>query len=321
MKRVRRLLVLASIGLSLGHVTASAQEYPSRTINLIATISAGSATDAVGRFVATSLGKEWGTTVVVENKPAAGSLVGTEYVARAAPDGYTLLLTSTGHYSAPAVSGAPYDPVRDFVPIAALATSPVLVATRTNSPFKNLSDLLTAAKQRPGDLSYSHSGTGTTAHMGGALLETMAGIQFRDIPYKTTTQGPIDASSGEVDFVIASPPSSMSLIKAGRLRVLATSSLRRSALLPNVPTVEEAGVPGYQLSSPIWLFAPRGTPQPIVTKLSQAVTRIASSPEFKQFCLNLGIEADPQDTDTVKAAMVAENEKWKRLVELTKPKK
>jgi tripartite-type tricarboxylate transporter receptor subunit TctC len=317
---LRRSLAFASFVLALLPLPSAAQEYPTRPIRVVVPVSAGSGTDATARFVATGLAKAWGATVVVDNRPGAGTALGTELVAKAAPDGYTLLFTYAAHYSNQWVTNVSFDAVRDFEPVARLANSTLVVATKPDSPFRNVRDLIAAAKQKPGAVSYASAGNGSTGHMAGALLENMAGVTLNHVPYKAASQVPIDASTGQVDFMIGGLASALPLIKSGRLRVLAVTADKRSANLPDAPTMAEAGLPGYENSSPIWVFAPRGTPAAIVNKLSDALTRIASTPEFKYYCFGQGIEVDVQDTATAKKGAAAELEKWKKLVQLTAPK-
>lgn len=320
MNIARRSITLASLALAVWQGSALAEEYPSRTIQIVVPVTAGSGTDATARFVANALAKAWRATVVVDNKPGAGAALGTGVVARAPADGYTLLFTYAAHFSNQWVMSVPYDAVRDFEPVARLAKSTLILATKPDSPFRTVRDVIAAAKQKPGAVSYASAGAGSTGHMAGALLSKMAGIELNHVPYKSASQVPVDASTGQVDMMFGGLASALPLIKSGRLRVLAVTAATRSANLPDVPTMAESGLPGYENSSPIWVFAPRGTPQPIVNKLSEALTRIASTPEFKEYCLNQGIEVDVQDAATVKASAPAELEKWRKLVELTTPK-
>lgn len=313
----RRSVLLASLALAFWQGSALAQEYPSRPIKIVVPVTAGSGTDATARFVAQALAKVWDATVVVDNKPGAGAVLGTEFVANAPADGYTLLFTYAAHFSNQWVIKPRFDAVRDFEPIARLANSTLILATKPDSPFRTVRDLIAAAKQKPGGVSYGSAGIGSTGHMAGALLEKMAGIELNHVPYKAASQVPVDASTGQVDVMFGGLASALPLIKSGRLRVLAVTAEKRSANLPDVPTMAESGVPGYENSSPIWVFAPRGTPQAIVNKLSDALTRIASTPEFNEYCFGQGIEVDVQDAATVKADAPVELAKWKRLVELT----
>jgi tripartite-type tricarboxylate transporter receptor subunit TctC len=316
----RRSLALASVALALWQGPALAQEYPSRPIRIVVPITAGSGSDATARFVANALGKAWGVTVVVDNKPGAGAVLGTDFVAKAPADGYTLLFTYAAHFSNQWVMSTPFDAVRDFEPVARLANSTLILATKPDSPFRTVRDVIAAAKQKPGAISYGSAGIGTTGHMAGALLSSMAGVELNHVPYKSASQVPVDAATGQVDVMFGGLASALPLVKSGRLRVLAVTAATRSSNLSDAPTIAESGLPGYENSSPIWVFAPRGTPEAIINKLSAALLRIASTPEFKEYCHAQGIEVDVQDAATVKASAPAELEKWRRLVELTTPK-
>jgi tripartite-type tricarboxylate transporter receptor subunit TctC len=319
MKISRRSAIIAAAALAMPPGPAWSQEYPSKPIRLVVPVSAGSGSDATARFLANALGKAWGVTLVVDNKPGAGAMLGTDIVAKAPADGYTLLFTYAAHYSNQWVLSPPFDAVKDFEPIARMANSTLVLATKPDSPYRTVRDLVTAAKHKPGALSYASAGLGSTGHMAGALLESLAGIELNHVPYKAASQVPLDAASGQVDVMFGGLASALPLIRSGRLRVLAVTSATRSAILPDAPTIAESGFPGYENSSPIWAFAPRGTPQAIVKKLSEVFTRAASSAEFKEFCLSQGIEADVQDAATVKAGAPGELEKWRRMVELTTP--
>jgi tripartite-type tricarboxylate transporter receptor subunit TctC len=297
--------------------TAFAQDYPNRPIKVIVPVTAGSGTDATARFFGHALAKAWGATVVVDNKPGAGGAIGTDFVAKAPADGYTLLFTYAAHYSNQWVMKTNFDAVKDFEPVARLATSTLIIATNPKSKFRTLQDLIAAAKQKPGAVSYASAGLGSTGHMVGALLSAMAGIELNHIPYKAASQVPVDASSGLVDFMIGGLASALPLVKGGRLRVLAVTADKRSANIPDVPTVAEAGLPGYENSSPIWMIAPQGTPQPIINKLSDALVKIASTKEFRDYCVLQGIEDDVQPAAKAQADAPAELAKWRRLVELT----
>lgn len=303
----------------MGTAHAQAQDYPNKAVRIVVPVTAGSGTDATARFFSNALGKAWNATIIVDNKPGAGAALGTEFVAKAGSDGYTLLFTYAAHYSNQWVLKPSFDAVKDFEPVARLANSTLVIATRADSPIRNLADLIAAAKRTSGGVSYASAGIGSTAHMAGALLEKMAGVNLNHVPYKAASQVPLDAASGQVDVMIGGLASALPLIKSGKLRAIAVTAAKRSSNLPGVPTVAESGLPGYENSSPIWVLAPRGTPQAIVNKLSAELTKIAATPEFKEYCINLGIEVDIQDAATYKASAVAELQKWKTLVDLTTP--
>lgn len=319
MQVIRRAFTFAVMA-ALIPMASLAQDYPSRTIRLVVPVTPGSGTDATACYLANALSKAWSATVVVDNKPGAGAIVGTEFVAKAPADGYTLLFTYAAHFSNQWVVATSFDAVQDFEPVARLATSALILATKPDSPLRTTRDLMAAARQKPGAISYASAGLGTTGHMAGALMSSMAGIQLNHIPYKAASQVPVDAASGQVDFMIGGLASALPLIKAGRLHVIAVTTTSRSANLPDVPTVAESGLPGFENSSPIWVFAPRGTPAAIVQKLSDALTRIAATPEFKEYCVSQGIDVDIQDAAAVRGSAPGELLKWKRLVELTASK-
>lgn len=322
---MKKRIFLAAASLPLvwtaGLAQAQTSGYPNKAIRIVVPVTAGSGTDATARFLANALGKAWNTTVIVENKPGAGASLGSEFVAKAAPDGYTLLFTYAAHYSNQWVLKPQFDAVKDFEPVARLANSTLVVATKADSSIRTMADLIAAAKKSPGQLSYASAGLGSTGHMAGALLSKMAGIELNHVPYKAASQVPVDAASGQVDFMIGGLASALSLVKGGRLHAIAVTADKRSANLPNVPTVAEQGLKGYENSSPIWVLAPRGTPQDIVNRLSTQLTRIAATPEFKEYTFNQGIEVDIQDAATFKAQAPAELLKWKQLVELASPER
>lgn len=316
----RRALALTTLAaFALAVFQAQAQDYPHKPIRIVVPISPGSATDSTARFVANELSKAWNTTVVIDNKPGAGIINGTEIVAKAPADGYTLLFTYAAHYSQSLVQATPYDPVKDFETVAQLVDTQLVMAVRTDSPFKSLADVVAAAKAKPGEISYGSAGIGTTGHMSGALLESIANVRMNHVPYKSASQVPIDAASGQTDIMFGGTSSAMSLIRAGRLRVLAMTGTMRSPSFPDVPTMAEAGLAGYEISSPVWMMAPRGMPRPIIAKLSDALVRIAGTSEFRDSALKLGLDPAPLNSAALTANVPKEIAKWKRAVDLTKP--
>lgn len=294
---------------------AHAAEFPDgKPVRIVVATGAGSGSDLTARQIAVGLSKELNSPVFVENKTGAGGVIGTDYVAKAPPDGYTLLGTYAQHYTNQLVQKTPYDAVKDFEPIARVANSALVIVVAPDSPFKTLKDVVEAAKQKPGTISYGSSGNGTTSHMAAALFANMAGISLNHVPYKAPGQVALDASAGLLNLGFNGMSTVLPLIKGGRLRALAVTTAARSQSLPDVPTVAELGYPGYEAASPIWIFAPRGTPQPIVDKLSVAVTHQAQSPAFKELCLHQGLEVDVQNAATAKAAGPVELEKWRKLM-------
>lgn len=313
----RKLVALAASG-ALPLNEAFAQEYPARLIRIIVPIAAGTATDGSARYLANALSKALGATVIVENKIGADGTIGTEFVAQAAPDGYTLLATFAIHYIHQWMQKVSYDAVRDFEPIAQFGQTAVVLVVAADSPLRSLRDVVEAAKQRPGQLSYASAAS--TSTMAASLMENLAGVKFRMIPYKSSPQSVIDAASGVVDMTLAGVAAALPLIRSGRARALAVTTARRSQNMPDVPTMAESGLAGYDFSSPNWMFAPRGTPPAIIARLSEEITRIAATPEFRQFAQTQGFEVDIHTAAAVKAGAAAELEKWGRLVTLSNVK-
>jgi tripartite-type tricarboxylate transporter receptor subunit TctC len=317
MQKISAMIAVAAVQLVACVWQASAQNYPSRPIRVIVPFEASGAMDVVMRIVGKKVSDSGAAQIVIENKTGAGGVIGTDSVAKAAPDGTTLLGTYAQHYTNQLVQKTPYDAVSDFEPIARIANSALVISVATSSPYKSLKDVIEAAKKQPGVVTYGSSGNGTTSHMASALFSSMAGVQLNHVPYKAPGQVALDAAAGQIDLSFNGMSSVLPLIKGGRLRALAVTTAQRSQSLPDVPTVAELGHPGYEAASPIWIFAPRGTPQPIIDKLSEAVVRQAQSQAFADLCASLGLEVDVQTAAVAKAAGPAELDKWRRLMKAT----
>lgn len=295
-----------------------AQTYPVRPVRFVVPVAPSSATDLVARQVSVSLSKLWGQSVVVENRPGAGGAIGTDAVAKAQPDGYTVLFTFSTHYTTPWLEKTQYNPVKDFEPIARLASTALVMVTAADSPYKTVRDVIAAAKREPRSLSYASAGDGSASHMSGALLNAIARIQMTHAPYKNGAQAMVETASGQVQVAFAGQ-AALPLIRAGKLRVLAVTSAQRSALMPNArPMNKAAGIEGYDLTSPVWAFAPKGTPAALIDKLSDAFGAIVASQEFKAFCTAQALDPGFMPAAAVRAGVTAEAEKWHRLVQLTR---
>ncbi|MGE4238912.1 Bug family tripartite tricarboxylate transporter substrate binding protein [Ramlibacter sp.] len=316
----RRSLLASSALATLPAGFAFADEYPSKTIRILVSTGAGTATDATARYAASQLTKMWNQPVVVENVTGAGGVIATTQVFRAPADGYTLLFTYASHYSNQWTTKTPYDAVNDFEPVARMASTALVLAVKPDSPFKTARDVIAAAKKAPGTLTYGTAGPGTTGHMAGALFASIAGIELKHVPYKTPGAAAVDAASGVLDMCFNGPASVMPLVQGGRLRIVAQTGTKRMSSMPDVPTMVEAGLPGYENSSPVWMFAVKGTPQPILAKLSDALVRIGNTPEFRDAVAKAGLEVDVAGMAQSKAAGPAELEKWKRMTALTASK-
>jgi tripartite-type tricarboxylate transporter receptor subunit TctC len=276
--KLQRALLAAAVLLS-STLTASfdvvAQAYPSQPIRLIVPFTPAGATDIVARMVATRVGANTGWSFVIENRAGAGGNIGMDATAKAKPDGYTLAMGQTADLAInPALfAKMPYDALKDFVPVALVASVPVVLVVRGDSPLKNLADVVAAAKAQPAKLTQALAGNGTVGHLAGELFSRRAGIRFTNVPYKGAAPALTDLMGGQTDVMFATPQSIVSLIKSGKVRPIAVSSARRVAVLPDVPTIAEAGYPGYEAVDWKVLVAPSGTPPEVVKALNAEVNK------------------------------------------------
>jgi len=323
MATTRRLLLKAAAALSLVGMSAAAlpQPFPSRPIKIIVPASAGTSIDAVARFFSEHLARQLNTSFVVDNRPGAGGLIGYVAAAKAAPDGYTLILTGIPLYLLPLFSESPappFDSVKDFAPVARVARVPLAIVVPADSPYKTMGDLLQAMKNKPAELTYSSQGVGSTAHLCVVVLNDMSKTKARHIGYKETTTAVTDVIGGRIDFTCQGSAGVLGLVQAGKLRILAVAGAKRLDQLPNVPTVAESGVPGFDASSQLDFMAPAATPQAVLNLLSEHVTQIARSPEYIEFCTKQVIGADSLDSAALRPEMLREAERWKRIVQLAR---
>ncbi|MES2999575.1 MAG: tripartite tricarboxylate transporter substrate binding protein [Pseudomonadota bacterium] len=313
----RRTFIVAAAGACALPLSAWAA-FPDRPIRMVVMISPGTGTDAVARFIATGMSKQLNTPVVVENKAGAGGTIGTEFVAKAPADGYTVLITNGGHFTTPWLyEKLAYDPQADFTPVAQVASSALAVAVPAASPYQTMREMLDDAKKRPGKLSFSSAGQGSASHLTGALMWSVAGVNVQHVPYKSSSQAVMDAASGQVDIAVNGMAGVMPLVKGGKIRVLAVTSLKRSELLPTVPTLDEVGLRDYEVISPIFALARTGTPDSVVSALSSAIAVSAGSPEFKDLCHAQGLDVDIRGSAALQSAMPKEFARWKKMVVLT----
>ena len=271
------------------------QSFPQRPVRLIVPFAPGGTTDIVARGVAQRLSTLWGQQVVADNRPGGGTLLGAEIVANAAPDGHTLLMVGTSTIINTGTSFAPpsnrIDVERDFSSIILCATGANVVSVRANAPYRNLQELIAATKAKPTSLTYGTSGVGSSNHFSGELLMLMAGIQLVHVPYKGNAPALTDAVGGQIDMVFAGAAAVQTLVKAGRLRALAIGSKQRFVLLPDVPTFDEAGLPGYEMPNFFGFGAPAGTPRTVVAKINRDTETLLKQPEIIQQLLNDGLTA------------------------------
>ncbi len=280
----RRFTCLAAAALCLTAGSAMAQEWPSaKPVRLIVPFATGGSADVYGRVVAQRLQETLGQGFVVENRPGAGSIVGTDAVAKSAPDGYTLLVMSNTHTANESlIASKPFQLMRDFVPVAPLSASDLVLVARAGLPAPNLGEILKAAKAKPDGMTYASSGPGTPYHMAGELLKHMAGVKIVHVPYKGSAQARTDVLGGQVDIMFDAIPTMVEQVKAGKVRAIATSGKTRSPIMPDVPTLNEAGVPGYEATIWLGIMAPKGTPAAIVNRLNAEIAKITQNADIRR---------------------------------------
>ncbi|MEY4748073.1 MAG: hypothetical protein RIQ60_287 [Pseudomonadota bacterium] len=317
--------VVAVVGVGAGltlptpaRAQAAAADYPSKPVRIIVPFAPGGSADVFGRFVAQRLQEALGQNFVIDNRPGAGSVIGTDAVAKSAPDGYTLLLMSNTHtVNESLIPNKPFQLMRDFAPIAPLNYSDLVLVTKAGLPQQTLADLLKAAKARPGGLSYASSGPGTPYHMAGELLKFMAGVDILHVPYKGSAGARTDVLGGQVDMMFDAIPTMSEHIRAGKVRALATTGKQRSTTLPDVPTASEAGVPGYEATLWLGLMAPRGTPAAIIGKLNAEVAKITGNPEVRRAWGAQGTTAMTMGVDEFSRYMSGDITKWAEIVKVS----
>ena len=294
----------------------SAAEFPARPIRLVVPYPAGGPTDATARAIVPKLAAALGQSVIVDNRGGAGSIVGTDIVAKAAPDGYTLLLFTTANaINASLMSNLPYDMQKDFAMITMLAVLTSIVVVHPSLPVQSINDLVSLARAKPGQLSYASAGHGTPMHLAGELFKSMAGINIAHIPYKGSAPAIVELISGQVQLsLIGASPVLLSHIKGGRLRALAVTNAKRSALLPELPTMNEAGLRGYESEGWHALGAPARTPKAVVDRIYREVEVILGSPDTKAYLLSNAAEPVGMPPDQFAAKLKDEIAKWERVV-------
>ena len=302
--------------MSAAHAQAQAQAYPNRPVRWVVPFPPGGSTDLIGRFTGQELSKRIGQPVVIDNRPGAGGIIGTEHVAKSAPDGYTLLQGSVAQFATFPTMYAklPYDPVKDFVPITLLQTITTTMVVTPSLPVKTVKDLVALARQRPGELNFTASGMGTTTYLTGELLKRRAGIDMTFITYKGSGPALNDVMAGFVQIMFEPLPSALPLINGGKLRVLAVTSRNRSPALPQVPTLDESGFPGFDMVTWQGMFAPAGTPSAVVDRLNGELTRILRTPEITQKVFDQGGQIGANTSEEFARFIRDESAKWSKVI-------
>lgn len=289
----------------------AAQNYPARTVRIVAPFPPGGSVDVVGRILATKLTENLGKQVIVDNRSGASGVIGTEIVAKAPPDGYTLLINTiplvTNQFLMPRV---PYDPLRDFEPVSMVTSSPSLVTVHPSVPVRSIKQLIALARAKPGQLNYSAAGFGTNPHIAGELFNLLAGVEIVAVQFKGGGPADVAAISGEVAATFGNISQEIGYVKAGRLRALAVTSTTRSSALPDLPTVAEAGVPGYEFLTWHGILAPKGTPRPIVNLLNEQLKKILTAPGEEKFWQERGLDVIASSPEEFGARLASEQKKW-----------
>jgi tripartite-type tricarboxylate transporter receptor subunit TctC len=314
MRRTTLALLLAMLW--LGAAFAQSANWPARPIHLVVPFPPGSSSDIVARLVAKSLSERLGQQLVVENRPGASGSVGTEAVARANPDGYTLGLANTSTLTlSPSLAARPaYDPLKDFAPISMVGASPFVLALYPGLPVHDLKGLIAKAKAEPHKLTFAEAGPATLANLAGVLFAKMANIELTMVSYRGSEQEVLDVIEGRVDMQIATIPPTLQLIRDGKVRAVAVTGARRSAMLPDVPTVAESGLPGYE--TVLWqaIYAPAGTPAPIVTRLNAEMNAILRDRDVVEAFARLGVEVEPSTPQRLADRIAADLKKWREVI-------
>lgn len=314
LRHVAALLLAAGLAMAPA-LRVLADDYPSRPVKIIVPFGAGGPTDVYTRAIAEELHKALHQPFVMENRPGAGTTIGTDLVAKAPPDGYTLLMVSgTQTVNETLYARKPYQLMRDLTPIAPLLDTDLVLVVHPSVPVKTLQELLALARAKPGTLNYGSSGPGSNYHMAGELLKNITGVDIVHVPYKGSTGARNDILSGQIQILFDSVPTMAPTIKAGMVRALGTSGSQRSAILPDVPTLSEAGAPGFQATLWVGFMAPKGTPQPIIEKLNREITKITQRPDIKAAWEKQGAKPFAMAQPQFATFMQAQVDKWAKVI-------
>ena len=313
---LRTILALASIAAALCVPSDASAQWPDRPIRLIVPFAAGSSSDTIARLVALKLGELLGQQVLVDNRVGGSTIIGTDAVAKSAPDGYTIGLANTTTHAASAGLSAslPFDPVKDFAPIAMIGVSPFVLITSPHTPAVTLKEFVTLAKASPGTLTYASAGTATLAHLAGELFKAKADVNVTHIPYRGTAQSMFDLMQGRINLLVGTIPPTLQSIRDGKLRALATMSDKRNSALPDVPTAAEAGVPGCEAALWTALVVPAAVPADIVKRLTEATLAIVGTEEVQKALRIQGVDPDPGPPQAVAAQIKTDIAKWREVI-------
>jgi len=321
-QRIRRrcAAVIAAVSLAclLPGPPGHAQEYPARPVRFIVPFAAGGPADAFGRTVAQQLQEAMHGNFIVENRPGAGSIIGTDAVAKAAPDGYTLLVMSNTHtVNESLIPNKPFALMRDFAPVAPINYSDLVLVARNDLPIKDLADLLQQAKAKPDGMTYASSGPGTPYHMAGELFKAMAGVSIIHVPYKGSSTARTDVLGGQVDMMFDAITTMAPHINSGRVKAIGTTGEKRSPVLPDVPTIAEGGIPGYEATIWLGVMAPKNVPEAILERLNAEIVKVTANPEISRAWTAQGANAMPMNRRDFRHYLEEDIEKWARIVKIS----
>ena len=307
--------LLFAVVAALGIAGAHAQDYPVKTIRLIVPLTTGAGADVAARIIAQRMGEHWKQPVIIENRPGAGGQIGTSQVIKSEADGYTLLIQSSSHAANPAIyKSLPYDPLKDMADVAILGKTPYVMVTSASGPYKNLKGFIEAARAKPGELPFASAGVGTSTHLAAEYVVAMAKLKMIHVPFKGSPDAMQDVLGNRSTFYMAPINAAMSLVKDGKLTALGVSTRTRAEVLPDVPTLDEQGLPGYDMTLWFGLWAPAATPPNIVRKLNETVNAIVSEPKVKEQFEKLGIIPAPMKPEDFSSFVRSEIEVYRRIV-------
>ena len=300
----------------LGGTSALAQAYPTKPVTIIVPFAAGGTTDILARIIGQALTAELGQSVVVDNRAGAGGNIGGQAAAKATPDGHTLFMGTVGTHAinASLYKKMPFDPVKDFAPLTRVANVPNLLVANPAQPYKSVKDLIAYAKANPGKVNFGSSGNGSSIHLSGELFKSLAKVDMQHVPYKGSAPAVTDLLGNQIGIMFDNMPSAIQHVRSGKLAPLAVTTAKRSPELPNVPTIAEAGVPGYEATSWFGMFAPAGTPAPVLAKLNAAIVKVLAQPDVKKKINEQGAEVYSETPEQFAAFIQAESVKWGKVV-------
>ncbi|NQW81687.1 MAG: tripartite tricarboxylate transporter substrate binding protein [Polaromonas sp.] len=318
MKILAKSILVAAICATTAFSSVHAQTYPNKPVRLVVPFAPGGFTDVVARIIGQRLSMSLGQQFVIENKAGAGSIIGTDFVAKSAPDGYTLVMVSTTHVISPWIyKNIPYDPLKSFTAVSKLVDSPYVLLVNPKVAATNVKEFIALAKAAPDTIHYASSGNGSSQHLMGGLFAAMTGAPLKHVPYKGSAGAANDLVAGVVESSFAGVPNALSQVPQGRLRALAVTTAKRIPQLPDVPTLQEAGVPGYEASVWLALLAPAGTPRDIVNKLNAEVGKAMSHPETRDALYKAGVEVSHSTAEAMNDYMAQEMVRWGKVVKDT----